>query len=66
MNGVKLTEAGREDLAIALILLKDWKSEGRFDLELSRQTLRFARILGIGDEYVDMMSKVPPMKIEER
>lgn len=63
---MKLTEAGREELALALVLLKDFKCQGRFDADVTISTIRMAQYLGIDAEYQAIQSKVPPMRIEPR
>ena len=61
-----LTPAGKEELAIALILWKDWKSGKKMDLAFSMQAINYAEMLGIRQEYDKMLSQIPPMKIEQR
>jgi hypothetical protein len=62
----KLTDAGKEDLALALILLKDFRTDGKFDSDYTIKMIEFAKHLGILDEYNRMLSRVPPMKIVPR
>lgn len=62
----KLSAAGREELALALLLWKDFKSEGRFDPELIKMAVMFADVLGVRKEFDGMLSKLPPMRIEPR
>lgn len=63
---VGLTKAGKEDLALALILLKDFKSEGKFDPKLSMDAWRMADYLGVSAQYDSLLAKIPPMRIEPR
>ena len=63
---MKLSKAGKEELAIALILWKDFKTEGKMDIGITRQAIMFADKLGVRAEYEDMITKIPPMKIEPR
>jgi len=61
-----LSSAGREQVALALILLKDFKCEGRFDLEITKMIIELAQHLGVMAEYDKLQSVVPPMKITPR
>jgi hypothetical protein len=63
---VTLTKEGREELALALLLWKDFKCDGKMDLEISRQCLEFAKHLNIVKEFDKLLPKLPPMKITER
>lgn len=59
-----LSEAGKEDLAIALLLLRDFKSDGRgFDVETVKAMLDMAEYLEITDVLNKMMAKFPTMRI---
>lgn len=62
----QLNEDGRQQVALALILLKDFKSQGRFDPDLTLMIIEMADHLGVRSEYDDLTSKIPPMKIEPR
>lgn len=64
-----LSEAGREELALALILWRDFKTTGRpgrMDVEVIKQMCEFAEMLGVTDDLHRMMPKVSPMKITAR
>lgn len=65
-DSTKLTEAGREELALALLLLKDFKCQGRMDFDVTLQILKLSVALGVDVEYNKLMSKIPPMRIEPR
>jgi hypothetical protein len=60
-----LTPEGREDLAFALLLLKDFKSKGRFDPDITIQ-IGLAKALGVSAEYDKLLTVIPPMRIEPR
>lgn len=62
----ELSEAGREQVAMGLILLKDWKSGGKIDIELMKLILGLADHLGVRKEFDFLLAKIPPMKIEPR
>jgi hypothetical protein len=62
----QLTEAGKEELALALLLWKDFKCDGKFDIEVTRQVLAFAEMLGVKSQFEALMPKLPPMKITPR
>jgi hypothetical protein len=63
---VTLTKAGREEIALALILWKDFKSQGKLDLEISTQCIQLVKELGVTAEFEALLPKVPPMLITER
>ncbi|GAH87695.1 unnamed protein product [marine sediment metagenome] len=63
---MKLSKAGKEELAVALVLWKDFKTAGKMDIGITRQAIAFADMLGIRAEYEDMLIKLPPVKIELR
>jgi hypothetical protein len=67
----QLSEGAKQDLAFALTLLKDFKSQGDYGESVNNITLfkyvwELADFLGIKKEFDDMLSKVPPMKILEK
>lgn len=62
----ELSEAGKEELALALLLLKDFKSQGKMDLEVSRMIIGLADHLGVRAQFDKLMPIVPPMRIEPR
>jgi hypothetical protein len=62
----ELSEAGKEELALALLLLKDFKSQGKMDLEVSMMVIGLADHLGVRSQFDKLMPIVPPMKIEPR
>lgn len=66
MKKKKLSEGGREQVALALILLKDFKCDGRFDVDQTLAVLQLAEHLGVAKEYYKLMPQIPPMKIVER
>jgi len=59
---MELNKAGREELALAIHLWKDFKSQGKMDIEIMKSALRFANELGIKKEFDNMHSKLPPFK----
>ena len=62
----ELSEAGKEELALALLLLKDFKSQGKMDLEVSMMVIGLADHLGVRAQFDKLMPIVPPMKIVPR
>lgn len=62
----ELSDAGKRELALALILWRDFKSEGVFDVEIITQMLGFADHLGVRSQVEAMLSQVPPMEIRPR
>lgn len=61
-----LTDEGKQELAVALILLQDFKTDGIFDVEVCQQIHKLAMYLNIEKEYNAVRSLVPPMKIIPR
>ena len=61
-----LSKDRKEDLALALILLKDFKCQGKFDVEISKSIIELALHLEVSGEYYDLLYKIPPMKVEPR
>lgn len=62
----RLSDAGKDELAIALLLWKDFKCQGRFDTDVTLQMLLMADHLGIRPNVESMMAKLPVMRIEAR
>ena len=62
----ELTKDAKEDIAFALLLLKDFKSQGLFNVDIAMYILNMADHLGVRAEFDELMPKIPPMKIEER
>jgi len=62
----ELNEAGKEQLALALILLKDYKSGGRMDVEITKMVIELAQHLDVLEQYNKLLPIVLPMKIEPR
>lgn len=62
----KLTEAARKELALALLLWKDFKSDGKLNVDAYREAEQFAKQLGIEKEFERAHSEVPPLKILPR
>ena len=62
----QLSDGGRQELALALLLWKDFKCQGKLDLEIYLQAVSFAEMLGVKDKFEELMKKLPPMKIELR
>lgn len=61
-----LSEDGKQDVALALIFLRDFKSEGRFDVDVSASIFEIAAHLGVAEQYNQLLSKVPPMRVVPR
>ena len=63
---MNLTEAGRKELAVALLLWRDFKTDGKTDMDITRQMLVYAKHLGIEKELEEMSSQLPPVIIKLR
>jgi len=61
-----LTKAGKEELGLAILLWKDFKCQGKLDVEITKQAIGFAKMLDVEQEYEEMLLKIPPMKIIKR
>jgi hypothetical protein len=61
-----LSERGKEELALALILWKDFKTGGKMDIEATKQAYELADMLGVTKQFDALIPKVPPMKVEPR
>ena len=59
----QLTDDGRQELALALLLWKDFKCQGKTDLKIYQQTLELAEMLGVKKELEELIRKLPPIKI---
>ena len=62
----ELSSAGKEELALALVLWKDFKTQGKWDVQITRQALEFADRLNVRKEYDALLIKLPPMRILPR
>ncbi len=62
----ELSEAGKEELALALLLLRDFKSEGKIDLGVTKMILELCEHCGVTAQYNKLMPIVPPMKVVPR
>ena len=61
---MKLTQAGKEELALAILLWKDFKSQGKMDVEIMKQAQEFAKNLKIEQEFHALHSQMPAMEIK--
>jgi len=62
----ELNESGKEQIALALILLKDYKTGGKMDVEITKMVIELAQHLEVLDQYNKLLPIIPPMKIEPR
>jgi hypothetical protein len=62
----ELSEAGKEELALALLLLRDFKSDGKMDIGVTKMVLELCEHCGVTKQYEKLMPLVPPMKITPR
>ena len=54
----ELSKDGKEELALALLLWKDFKCQGKVDVEFYKQMIQFADGLGVRQELDELMHKV--------
>ena len=64
----ELSEDGKEQVALALLLLKDFKRQEcpEDDMDITLGILKLAKHLGVYAQFQAMMPKVPPMRITPR
>lgn len=60
---IALTEEGKRELAVALVLWKDFKDQGKMDIEVMKSVVKFAEIIDVTAEFQEMLSKMPRTKI---
>ncbi len=65
-RAVRLTEEAKEELALALVLWKDFKCGGRFDTGIAIQMLKLADHLGVRKQTEAMLHKLPPVRFTSR
>ena len=63
---MKLTQAGKEELALAILLWKDFKSQGKMDVTIMKQALEFAKKLKIEQEFNMIHSQMPALEIKPK
>jgi len=56
----------KQQLALAILLLKDFKCDGKFDLQVIKFCFELAQSIDVVKEYNELMSQVPVMKIVPR
>jgi len=61
-----LSEEGKREIAFALLLLKDFKCNGRFDIEITKSILELSDYLGVREKLEELISKVPPFIVKPR
>jgi hypothetical protein len=66
MKQLKLTAEGKQELALALLLWKDFKWDNGIDPMITLQMFELADMLGVRLELEGLLTKLPPFKIEPR
>jgi len=71
VSGAELSQAAREQVAAALVLLRDWKAQDlRFGCEAYVETVKcvgvLADLLGVQEEFGRVQAFMPRMKIKPR
>jgi len=61
-----LTDDGRQELALAVLLWKDFKCQGKMDIEIYKQAIELAEMLGVKTQFEELIKKLPPLKITPR
>jgi len=60
-----ISKEGKEELALALFLWKEFKSQGKTDLVVHKQMFEMARHLGVEEELVELLKKfIWPLEIK--
>jgi hypothetical protein len=62
----ELSEKGKLEVATALLLLKDFQCQGRFDVDITKKIIDLAKYLDVFEQYEKVLSILPPMKISPR
>lgn len=62
----QLNAAGREELALAILLWKDFKCQGKLDVVITEQAIQFVQMLGVEDEFYKLLPILPPLEIKPR
>ena len=62
----ELSEEGKEELDLEIILLKDLKSEGKMDVEVTKMILSLVDYLGVAEQYNKLHAMIPPMIIKPK
>jgi hypothetical protein len=62
MVDLGLSQVGKEELALALLLWKDFKTQNNLDPEITLQMFKLSETLGVTKELTDLIPKIPPLK----
>ena len=54
-----LSDAGRNELALALLLWKDFKADGKFDPDILMQAYELADMLGVKSHFEQLIRTIP-------
>lgn len=65
-KATELTDDGKQELALALLLWKDFKSQSVFDPDMTLRALKFAEYLGVKEEFGDLLREMPVMEIKPK
>jgi len=60
------SRAAKEHIATALLLMKDWQSDGHFNTKVTLIAIGFATALGVKEEFDRLMVQLPLMRVERR
>ncbi|GAH46394.1 unnamed protein product [marine sediment metagenome] len=55
---MELSKDGKEELALALLLWKDFKCQGKVDIDFYKQMLALADYIGVREELDELIKKV--------
>ncbi len=66
MGKAERTEAWKDEVALALLLWKDFKCNGTFDVEITRTVLLLADDLEVRKEFENLTRTCPPFKITQK
>ena len=64
MVDLGLSEDGKQELALALLLWKDFKCQGKLDVTIFQNMIRLSRMLGVEEPLMELLSKMPPLEIK--
>jgi hypothetical protein len=63
---IELSDANKQEVALMILLWKEFKTDGKLNLEVAICASKFADLFGVHDQFLDLLAKVPPLKIVQR
>lgn len=60
---MKLSRDQKVQFALAILLWKDFKSQGQMDIEVTKQAISMTKYIDCYEEFEKLLGKVPVFKI---